>query len=159
MLDFVAYEGKTKQQKATMDKNHIKLIDKFKDAPSAGEKQRKGKRENKAARTIQQKKITDKLRLEATVVDKAFKNKMTRIKVVPKGSGEMMVTDLEAGLARDHLMAKRKIKMKDFKINAGIRFKLSAKDDNGDFKEINHTTKAYPNAEKGQMFQELFVFC
>ena len=38
MLDSVAYEGKTKQQKATIEKNHDKLIDKFKDAPTAGEK-------------------------------------------------------------------------------------------------------------------------
>ena len=91
-------------------------------------------------------------------MNKVFKNKMTRIKVVPKGSGEMMLTDLEAGLARAYLMAKRKIKMKDFKIHAGIKYNLSQKDDNGEFQEMNHTTKPYANAEKGEMFQEFFGF-
>ena len=70
----------------------------------------------------------------------------------------MMVTDLEAGLARAYLLVRRKIKMKDFKIHAGIKHKLSVKDDDGEIKEANHTTKTYTNAEKGQVFLELTPF-
>ena len=111
MLDFVAYEGKTAKQKETIDKKHEALVEKFKDAPTARGKQRKGK--TKRLGPFSKELFTGKLRLEATVVDKAFKNKMTRIKVIPKGNGDMMVTHLEAGLARAYLMAKRKITMKD----------------------------------------------
>ena len=44
LLDFVAYEGKTAKQKEKIVGNHDKSIDKFIDAPTASETQRKTKK-------------------------------------------------------------------------------------------------------------------
>ena len=158
LLDFATYHLQEDPKKKKIDENHNHLVEKSKDGPTASETQRKTKKGNKAARTIQKKKITGRLRLEATVTDKAFENKMTRIKVVPKGSGDLMVTDLEAGLARAYFMAKRKIKMKDFKIHAGISTSFLIKMTMEKLRRLTTQLKPTRMLRRGKCLRSCLVF-
>ena len=160
LLDFVAYEGKTAKQKATINDNHTKLLEQYKNAPTASEIQRKAKKENKAARKIQ-KFITGRVRLEANILDTAFKKNFVHIEVKALGNGEMLVGYLEATLARGYLQAKRKLpeKWEDFKVYGSLRYELSSMDEEGSStKTIHHTTKVYPKSELGKFFAEFRDF-
>ena len=119
----------------------------------------KQKKENKAARTIQKKVFTGRPKLEANVTDRAFKNKMTRKSVVPKGSGDLMVTDLEAGLARAYFMAKRKIKRKDFKIHAGISTSFLIKMTMEKLRRLTTQLKPTRMLRRGKCLRSCLVFC
>jgi hypothetical protein len=158
LFDFIAYESKAPKQKETIDKNHTKLIDKYKDASTASETQRKAKKENKAARKIQ-KFVTSRVKLEANIFDRAMNKNLISVEVKPVGKGDMLVGDLEATLARAYLLAKSKIpKWADFKVFGSLKYELTGKNEDGTTQVVNHTTKSYPKSELGQFFLQFRDF-
>ena len=158
LFDFIAYESKTPKQKETIDKNHSKLIEKFQNAPTSSETQRKAKKENKAARKIQ-KLVTGRIKLEASIFDRAMNKNLISVEVKPVGKGDMLVGDLEATLARAYLLAKRTIpQWGDFKIFGSIKYELTSMNKDGATDVVNHTTKSYPKSQLAQFFQQLTGF-